>query len=125
MSEEFCPECGAKITGKTGFCSECGAATQFKQKENKKIVEEIKNTNLRKEKKSKKYLILGVVFAIISYFYIIVGFSFKGYIILLFFVLSVVMSILTIKDKNKYYKFGIYLLLALIPIFIRLILWLI
>ena len=27
MSEEFCPECGAKITGKTGFCSECGAVT--------------------------------------------------------------------------------------------------
>lgn len=27
MSEEYCPECGAKITGRTGFCSECGAVT--------------------------------------------------------------------------------------------------
>lgn len=58
MSEKFCKECGAKITGSTGFCSECGAAVDFNQitktiVEEKKIVEEKikeKNTLTDKEK---------------------------------------------------------------------------
>ena len=37
MMSEFCPECGAEITGNTGFCQECGATTKSLEE---KIVKE-------------------------------------------------------------------------------------
>ena len=78
MSDEFCPECGAKITGNTGFCSECGAVTTSLQNS----IDEAKNAEieaerLRKEQqrekneaikqkiiKNKKWIIIGLIIII-------------------------------------------------------------
>ncbi len=58
MNEEFCPECGAKITGRTGFCSECGAATtSFKnQMEETKEIKRIGNLQKWYHKPDKSHL---------------------------------------------------------------------
>ena len=78
MSDEFCPECGAKITGNTGFCSECGAVTTSLQNsideaEKAKIEAEKIREEQRKQKneelkqniiKNKKWIIIGLIIII-------------------------------------------------------------
>ena len=78
MSDEYCPECGAKITGNTGFCSECGAVTTSLQNsideaekakiEAEKIREEQrrqKNEEFeQKIRKNKKWIIIGLIIII-------------------------------------------------------------
>lgn len=79
MSDEYCPECGAKITGNTGFCSECGAVTtslQNKIDETKKAKFEAEKRKIekrnqsnqelkRKINKNKHWIILGVILVIL------------------------------------------------------------
>ena len=79
MADEFCPECGAKITGKTGFCSECGAVTtslqnnideakKAKFEAEKRKIEQKKQNNeelKRKLKKNKHWIILGLILLIL------------------------------------------------------------
>lgn len=78
MADEFCPECGAKITGKTGFCSECGAVTTSLQNSineakkteivaKKRKVEKQKQNReelIKKIKKNKYWIILGLILLI-------------------------------------------------------------
>lgn len=79
MVEEFCPECGAKITGSTGFCPECGAVTTSLNnqiKETKRLEREERerraehNRQVREKRlnfiKKNKYYIVGLLILIIS-----------------------------------------------------------
>lgn len=78
MVEEFCPECGAKITGSTGFCPECGAVTTSLNnqiKETKRLEREERerraehNRQVREKRlnfiKKNKYYIFGILIFII------------------------------------------------------------
>ena len=79
MAEEFCPECGARITGSTGFCPECGAVTtslenQIKETKRIKREEEEKRaeqSRIAREKrinfiKKNKYYLIGLLILIIA-----------------------------------------------------------
>lgn len=66
MSEEYCPECGAKITGKTGFCSECGAVTTSlnNQIEETKEIERIENIQKWYHKPDKSHM-MALIYSIL------------------------------------------------------------
>ena len=66
MSEEYCPECGAKITGKTGFCSECGAVTTSlnNQIEETKKIERIENIQKWYHKPDKSHM-MALIYSIL------------------------------------------------------------
>lgn len=79
MAEEYCPECGAKITGSTGFCPECGAVTtslenQIKETERINREEKQKQAERKRQAREKrinsikknKYYIIGILIVIIA-----------------------------------------------------------
>ena len=79
MADEFCPECGAKITGSTGFCPECGAVTtslENKIKETERINREEKQKLAERKKQEKenriqflkknKFYIIGILILIVA-----------------------------------------------------------
>ena len=125
MSDEFCQECGAKITGKTGFCSECGAPINIKkisnniQEANEKILTE-------RNSKLKKITIIGYVSSVISpliYLFFYINWQnmgmFKDWIML-----SVPLAIIAfgcgvyvVSRKSEYRKHGIIMLAILIVLF--------
>lgn len=70
MTNEFCSECGAKITSNTGFCSKCGAPNNL-EKINKNISDK-KNKNKRKNKNK-----ITLVF-VIAILFLIIALSFFG-----------------------------------------------
>ena len=70
MDDEFCPECGAKITGTTGFCSECGATTtSLKNKieestranEEEKQIKKIQKNYYSSNKSNAKAILLSIL----------------------------------------------------------------
>ena len=79
MADEFCPECGAKITGSTGFCPECGAVTtslENKIKETERINREEKQKQAERKRqerenriqflKKNKFYIIGILILIVA-----------------------------------------------------------
>lgn len=60
MADEFCQECGSKITSGTGFCSECGAPNN---------IETInKNLSKKNNEKTTPIFIAAIVLLIIALF---------------------------------------------------------
>lgn len=79
MGDEFCPECGAKITGNTGFCSECGAVTTSLQnhiEETTKLNEEadylrkLKRWYHKKDKDNKLAILYSIALPFSGNFYL-------------------------------------------------------
>lgn len=98
MEDEFCPECGAKITGNTGFCSECGAVTtslENKIKEAERIEREEKE---KKAKHKKEVLEKRINFVKKNKFYII------GFLILVIVIAVVANFIISSDTSNHVYS---------------------
>lgn len=122
MSEEHCPECGAKITGKTGFCSECGAVTtslnnKIKEtKENQKI-ENIQKWYHKPDKSHKMALIYSALLPFSGNLYLrenIINLVLT--VISISFILGNIVGLLTISDFYYRYDYlaSIYALLWII-----------
>lgn len=69
MVDEFCNECGAKITSNTGFCSKCGAPNNI-EKINKNISNK-KSENKRNNKNKIKFVFaIAIVLLFVALFLI-------------------------------------------------------
>lgn len=70
MADEYCPECGTKITGTTGFCSECGATTTSlknkieetaKANEEEKLTKKLRGNYYNPNKSNIKAILLSIL----------------------------------------------------------------
>lgn len=119
MSDEFCQECGAKITGKTGFCSECGAPINIK-----KISNNIQEANVKNmidlESKLKKITIVGVISSVLSWVFFMKMIMFGNYTDLWSIPLAILglgSAFYILSKKSKYRLFGAIILLILLTLF--------
>lgn len=127
MSDEYCPECGAKITGKTGFCSECGAVTTSLNnqiEETKKIekiekIEKIRKKYYHKPDKSHKMaLIFSIFLPFFGNLYLRENIiNLVATIVSILFIFANIIGLLTISDFYYHYNY--------FPVCIYVILWIV
>lgn len=120
MSEEFCQECGAKITGKTGFCSECGAPINIEKISNNITEANIQN-ELDLESKLNKITIVGYVASILSFMFFCKMFNFgREYTDIISVPLAIIAlggAFYIISKSTKKRIHGIIILLILLALF--------
>ena len=124
MSEEFCPECGAKITGKTGFCSECGAVTtslnnQIKESKENERIENIQKWYHKPNKSHRMALIYSILLPFFGNLYLRENsINLVLTIISIIFIFANIIGVLTISDfyYRNAYLFIIYIIWWLISI---------
>lgn len=119
MSEEFCQECGAKITGKTGFCSECGAPINIEKISNNINEANVKNM-IDLESRLQKITIVGVISSILSFVFFIKLIRFGKYSDLLSIPLAIIglgCGFYILSKKSKFRICGAIILLILLTSF--------
>ena len=120
MSDEFCQECGAKITGKTGFCSECGAPINIEKKSNNINEANIQNT-IDLESKLNKIAIVGYVSSILSFIFfsklLMFGRQYTDLLSIPLAIIALGAAFYIISKSTKMRIHGVIILLILLALF--------